>query len=46
LHDSSDSEFERLLNYKSCSEGEEEEGYASLDNIEENYADIEKESDS
>jgi len=46
LHDSSDSEFERLLNYKSCSEREEEEGYASLDNIEENYTDIEKESDS
>ena len=46
LHDSSDSEFERLLNYKSCSEGEEEEGYASLDNMEENYVDIEEESDS
>jgi len=45
LHDSSDSEFERLLNHKSCFEGKEEEGYTSLDNMEENYADIEEESD-
>ena len=46
LHDNSDSEFERLLNYKSCSEGEEVKGYASLDNMEENYVHIEEESDS
>ncbi|XP_068490461.1 uncharacterized protein [Phaseolus vulgaris] len=41
LHDSSDSEFEKLLNFdKSFSEGEEEEGYAPLDNIEDNYVGI------
>jgi len=46
LHDISDSEFEKLLNSdKSVSEGEEEDGYASLDNMEDNYAEIEKESD-
>jgi len=38
VHNSSNSEFERLLNYKSCFEGEEDEGYASLDNMKENYA--------
>ncbi|XP_068503602.1 uncharacterized protein [Phaseolus vulgaris] len=47
LHDSSDSEFEKLLNFdKSFSKGEEEEGYAPLDNIEDNYVGIEEESDS
>ena len=47
LHDTSDSEFRKLLNSdKSFSEGEEEEGYASLDNMEENYVEIEEESDS
>ena len=47
LCDSSDSEFERLPNInKSLSEGEEEEGYAPLDNdIEDNYVGIEGESD-
>jgi len=35
LHDNFDSEFERLLNFdKSFFEGEEEEGYASANNIE------------
>lgn len=47
LHDSSDSVFERLLNFdKSLSEGEEEEGYAPLDDdIEDNYVGIEEEPD-
>ena len=47
LHDSFDSEFERLLNFnKSLSEGEEEEGHAPLDDdIEDNYVGIEEESD-
>jgi len=46
LHDSSDSKFEKLLNfYKSFSEVEEEEGYATLDNIEDNYVGIEEELD-
>jgi len=42
LHDSSDSEFEKLLNFeKSFTEGEEEEGCAPLHNIEDNYVGIE-----
>ena len=47
LHDSSDSEFERLLNFdKSLSEGEEEERYAPLDDdIEDNYVGVEEEHD-
>ncbi|XP_027922846.1 uncharacterized protein LOC114180752 [Vigna unguiculata] len=47
LHDSSDFEFERLLNFdKSLSEGEEEEGYAPLDDdIEDNYVGVEEEYD-
>jgi len=47
LHDSSDSEFEKLLNFdKSLSEGEEEEGYAPLDDdIEDNYVGVEEEYD-
>ena len=47
LHDSSDSEFERLLNFdKSLSKGEDEEGYAPLDDdIEDNYVGVEEESD-
>jgi len=46
LHDSSDFEFERLLNFdKSLLEGVEEEGYAPLDiDIEDNYVGIEEES--
>jgi len=47
LLDSSNSKFERLLNFdKSLSKGEEEEGYAPLDNdIEDNYVGIEEEYD-
>jgi len=47
LHDSFDSEFERLLNFdKSLSEEEEEEGYAPLDDdIEDNYVGVEEEYD-
>jgi len=41
LHDSFDYEFEKLLNIeKSFSKGEVEEGYAPLDNIEDNYVGI------
>jgi len=45
LHDSFDSEFERLLNFdKSLLEGEEEEGYVPLDDdIEDNYVGVEEE---
>ena len=47
LHDSFDSEFERLLNFdKSFSRGEDEEGYAPLDvDIKDNYVGVEEESD-
>jgi len=47
LHDSSDSKFERLLNFdKSLFEGEEEEQYAPLDDdIEDNYVGVEEEYD-
>ncbi|XP_027915193.1 uncharacterized protein LOC114174556 [Vigna unguiculata] len=47
LHDSSDSEFERLLNFdNSLLEGEEEEGYAPLDDdIEDNHVRVEEEYD-
>ena len=47
LHDSSDSEFERLLNFdNSLLEGEEEEGYAPLDDdIEDNHVGVEEEYD-
>jgi len=46
LHDSSNFEFEKLLNfYKSFSDGEEEEGYALLNNTKDNYVGIEEELD-
>ena len=47
LHDSFDSEFERLLNFdKSLLKGEDEEGYAPLDDdIEDNYVGVEEEYD-
>jgi len=42
LHDNSDSEFEKIINSdKNFSEGEEEKGYVSLDNMEENYVENE-----
>jgi len=46
LHDRSDTEFEKLLNFdKSFFEEEEDEGYVSLDNVENNYVGNEEDSD-
>jgi len=46
LHDSSDSEFEKLLNFDKSLSGGENEGYAPLDDdIEDNYVGIEEEYD-